>query len=73
MLDPVYLWRKIVMDKHRISGTGKEVKGKAKETFGQVTGDRRTEDEGKADKTAGKAEKAYGNAMDAVREVVEDK
>ena len=41
------------MDKDRIEGAGKQAKGKVKETWGKVTGDAKTEAEGKADKAEG--------------------
>ena len=41
------------MDKNRIKGTAKEVKGRIKETAGKLTGDREDELEGKLEKNAG--------------------
>jgi uncharacterized protein YjbJ (UPF0337 family) len=43
------------MDKDRVEGAAKQAKGTIKETVGKVTGDAKTEAEGKADKTEGKA------------------
>ena len=37
------------MDKDRVAGAAKQAKGKLKETVGKVTGDAKTEAEGKAD------------------------
>jgi uncharacterized protein YjbJ (UPF0337 family) len=37
------------MDKDRIEGAGKNIKGKVKEGAGKVTGDTKTEAEGKVD------------------------
>jgi uncharacterized protein YjbJ (UPF0337 family) len=56
------------MDKDRVEGAGKQMKGAIKEGAGKVTGDTRTEAEGKADKTAGKVQNAVGGAKDAARE-----
>lgn len=56
------------MDKDRIEGAAREAKGKVKETFGKVTGDSKTEAEGKGEKVAGKVQNAVGGAKDAVRE-----
>ena len=42
------------MDKDRIAGAAKQAKGSVKETIGKVTGDSKTEAEGKAEKWAGK-------------------
>jgi len=56
------------MDKDRIEGIGKQAKGAAKETVGKVAGDRKTEAEGKAEKTEGKVQNAFGSAKDALKE-----
>lgn len=56
------------MDKDRVEGAGKQMKGAIKEGAGKVTGDTRTEAEGKADKAAGKVQNAVGGAKDAARE-----
>jgi uncharacterized protein YjbJ (UPF0337 family) len=61
------------MDKDRISGTAKQMKGAFKETVGKVTGDAKTRAEGKAEKIAGKVQNAVGGAKDAVREAVHGK
>ena len=42
------------MDKDRIEGSAKQIKGSIKEAAGKVTGDSKLEAEGKADKAAGK-------------------
>jgi uncharacterized protein YjbJ (UPF0337 family) len=47
-----------------MAGEADKVKGSVKETVGKVTGDRRTEAEGKADK-------AKGKAKDAARDIKE--
>jgi uncharacterized protein YjbJ (UPF0337 family) len=44
-----------------------KVKGKVKEKVGAATGDRRTEAEGKADKTAGSLKKAGDEVKDAAK------
>ena len=56
------------MDKDRIKGGAKQVKGSVKEAIGKVTGDRKTEAEGAAEKTAGKVQGEVGKAKDAVRD-----
>jgi uncharacterized protein YjbJ (UPF0337 family) len=58
------------MDKDRIEGAAREAKGKVKETFGKITGDSKTEAEGKGEKVAGKVQNAVGGAKDAVREAI---
>ena len=56
------------MDRNRIEGAAHQVKGAAKETLGKVTGDRKTEAEGAAEKAAGKVQEAAGKAADKVRD-----
>jgi uncharacterized protein YjbJ (UPF0337 family) len=58
------------MDKQRVEGGLRKVTGTIKEKVGQVTGDRETEAEGKAEKTEGKIRSAVGHAKDAVREII---
>jgi uncharacterized protein YjbJ (UPF0337 family) len=60
----------IVMDKDRIEGSAKQVKGAVKEAVGKVTGDAKTEAAGKADKAEGKVQNAIGGAKDAVRDAL---
>lgn len=59
------------MDKDRIDGVAKQAKGSIKEAVGKVTGDAKTEAEGKAEKAVGKVQNAAGSAKDAARDVVE--
>jgi len=56
------------MDKDRIDGALKQAKGTIKEGVGRVTGDAKTEAEGKGDKFVGKVQSAVGGARDAARE-----
>jgi len=56
------------MDKDRIEGSLHQAKGKIKEVFGKVTGDAKTEAEGRAEKAAGKVQNTVGGVKDAVRE-----
>ena len=58
------------MDKDRIEGAARQAKGAVKEAFGKVTGDAKTETEGKADKAAGKVQNAVGGAKDAARDAL---
>jgi len=55
------------MDRNRIEGKLKQVKGSVKEALGKVTGDRKTEAEGVAEQQAGKMQEQAGEAADAVR------
>jgi uncharacterized protein YjbJ (UPF0337 family) len=61
------------MDKDRVEGIGHQVKGSVKEVAGKVTGDKRTQAEGAAEKAAGKAQNAVGGAKDAAREWADKK
>jgi uncharacterized protein YjbJ (UPF0337 family) len=56
------------MDKDRIAGKAKEVKGAIKEGVGKMTGNKDTEAEGKIDKAAGKVQGKVGEAKDSVRD-----
>jgi uncharacterized protein YjbJ (UPF0337 family) len=56
------------MDKDRIAGSAKVVKGKIKEAVGKAVGDAKLEAEGTADKIEGKVQNAIGGLKDAVRE-----
>lgn len=58
------------MDKDRIDGAAKQVKGSVKEAIGKVTGDTKTQAEGAAEKTTGKVQSSVGDAKDSVRDAV---
>ncbi len=58
------------MDKDRIEGAARSVKGSIKETAGKLTGDKKTETEGQADKAAGKVQNTIGGAKDAARDAL---
>lgn len=58
------------MDKDRIEGAARSVKGSIKEAAGKVTGDKKTEAEGQADKAAGKVQNTIGGAKDAARDAL---
>ncbi|MCW5715597.1 MAG: CsbD family protein [Bauldia sp.] len=55
------------MDKDRIEGSARQMKGAVKETTGKVIGDKKLEAEGKADKAAGKVQNAVGGLKDTLR------
>ena len=55
------------MDKDRIEGSAKQLKGAVKETIGKVTGDAKLETEGKTDKVEGEVQNAVGGLKDTVR------
>ncbi|MFY0104148.1 CsbD family protein [Acinetobacter baumannii] len=56
------------MDSDRIKGAANQAKGSIKEAVGKVTGDTKTEAEGKVDKAVGKAQSTVGGVKDKVRE-----
>ncbi len=58
------------MDKDRVAGAAKQVKGSVKEAIGKVTGDAKTQAEGAADKTAGKAQSTVGGVKDSARDAL---
>jgi uncharacterized protein YjbJ (UPF0337 family) len=58
------------MDKDRIDGAAKQAKGAIKEAVGKVTGDKKTQAEGVAEKAAGKVQNSVGGAKDAARETL---
>jgi uncharacterized protein YjbJ (UPF0337 family) len=55
------------MDKDRVAGSAKQAKGTIKEKVGKVTGDTKTEAEGKADKAAGKVQSTVGGIKDTLK------
>jgi uncharacterized protein YjbJ (UPF0337 family) len=60
-----------MVDKDRIAGTGKQVKGSIKDAAGKVTGDPKLQGEGKADKAEGKVQSTVGGIKDKIRETTE--
>ena len=61
------------MDKDRVAGAAKQVKGSIKETIGKVTGDSKTQAEGAAEKVEGKVQNTVGGLKDKARELLDDK
>jgi uncharacterized protein YjbJ (UPF0337 family) len=58
----------MAIDKDRVKGSAKNLGGKAKEAFGKVTGDAKTEADGKADQVEGKVQNAWGSLKDSLKE-----
>jgi uncharacterized protein YjbJ (UPF0337 family) len=56
------------MDENRVSGTVRNVGGKAEEGLGRVTGDLKTQVQGKLDQAAGAAQDLYGQTADVARD-----
>jgi uncharacterized protein YjbJ (UPF0337 family) len=61
------------MDKDRIKGVIKQVKGGIKEAAGRIFGDSKLEVEGKTDKATGKVQNAVGGVKDAMRDATTKK
>jgi uncharacterized protein YjbJ (UPF0337 family) len=59
-----------VMDKNRVEGTAKQLRGSVKEAMGKVTGNRTKQAEGAAERLAGAMQAKLGEAADALRERV---
>jgi uncharacterized protein YjbJ (UPF0337 family) len=55
-----------------MAGKSDQIKGKAKEAVGDLTGNKDLKSEGKADRRAGEAKEKVGHAKDKVEEVVEN-
>jgi len=56
------------MDKEHVKGAYDKTKGAVKDTIGKMTGDKKTEAEGKIDKAKGSAHNMAGDAKDAARD-----
>lgn len=55
------------MDKDRIVGAAKQIKGTVKQVVGQAAGDVRLEAEGNADKIEGQVQNAIGGLKDTLK------
>ncbi|WP_445493233.1 CsbD family protein [Rhodopseudomonas sp. RCAM05734] len=55
------------MDKDRVVGSAKQVKGAAKQAVGKAVGDTKLETEGEADKIEGKVQNAIGGVKDTLK------
>ena len=59
--------RRALMDKDRVAGSAKQMKGAVKEVAGKATGDAKLRADGKADKLEGKVQNAVGGVKDALK------
>jgi len=59
------------MDKDRIAGAAKDFAGKAEGAVGNMTGDAKTQAEGRAREAAGTVQNLYGQAKDAVSDAAD--
>ena len=55
------------MDKDRVVGSAKVVKGAAKQAVGKALGDAKLQSDGKADQIEGKVQNAFGVMKDTLR------
>jgi uncharacterized protein YjbJ (UPF0337 family) len=56
------------MDKNRVAGSIKELKGTGEEAVGKAIGDAKLQSDGKTGKAVGKIQNAVGGLSDAVRD-----
>lgn len=62
-----------MMDKERIKGAAKDVKGSIKTAIGKLFGNKKLETEGRIDRATGAAHTAVGEGKDKVREILKDR
>ena len=55
------------MDKDRIAGSAKEIKGAVKQAVGKAVGDAKLQSDGKADKIEGTVQNAIGGLKDTLK------
>jgi uncharacterized protein YjbJ (UPF0337 family) len=65
--EPIEFRRSKMVDKDRIKGSAEQAKGKMKEWTGKTLGDKKMENEGKADQVKGKVQNAVGGLKDTLR------
>ena len=58
------------MDKNKVAGSIKEIKGAAKTAVGKALGDAKLQSDGKSDQAEGKIQNAVGSVSDAVRDAL---
>jgi uncharacterized protein YjbJ (UPF0337 family) len=56
------------MDEDRLKGAARQAGGKVEGTLGDLTGDTKSQAEGRMDDLAGSAQRTYGRAKDTVRD-----
>jgi uncharacterized protein YjbJ (UPF0337 family) len=55
------------MDKDRVIGSAKQIKGTVKQVVGKAVGDTKLETEGKGDKIEGQVQNAVGGVKDTLK------
>jgi uncharacterized protein YjbJ (UPF0337 family) len=69
-MPPILKWPGIgvqIMDKDRVAGSAKQVKGSIKQAVGKAVGDAKLESEGKADQIEGKVQNVVGGIKDVLK------
>jgi uncharacterized protein YjbJ (UPF0337 family) len=61
------------MDKDRVAGSAKQVKGAVKQVVGKAVGDAKLETAGNADKIEGKVQNTIGGLKDTVKDALKGK
>jgi uncharacterized protein YjbJ (UPF0337 family) len=56
-----------MIDKDRIVGSAKQIKGSVKQVFGKAIGNTKLQSEGRVDKIKGKIQSAFGGLKDALK------
>lgn len=56
-----------MVDKDRVEGSARKLKGDVKSVAGKLTGDSKLKSEGEADKAAGKIQNTVGGIKDSLR------
>lgn len=60
------------MNRDELNGKGDQIKGKAKQAWGDITNNERLRDEGVVDETAGHVEEGFGKARRKVGDALDD-
>jgi uncharacterized protein YjbJ (UPF0337 family) len=67
VLIPGEVFEEEVMDKDRVAGSAKSIKGTVKQMLGKALGDAKLESDGNADKIEGKIQNAIGGLKDTLK------
>jgi uncharacterized protein YjbJ (UPF0337 family) len=57
-----------MVNKDQVEGIARQVKGSVEDAAGKMTGNKKTQARGKADKIAGKVQKAYGDVKEKIKD-----
>lgn len=59
-----------MINKDQVEGIARQVKGSVEDAAGKMTGNKKTQAQGKADKIAGKVQKAYGDVKEKIKDAL---